>query len=78
MQLKRNIGYEELLTLVKQLPANKIEQLKSELNTVQLKIKSKKEITAFQEFLLKGPVMTNKQFEQFTENRKSFNKWRAK
>jgi hypothetical protein len=78
MELKVDIMYEQLLKLIKQLPAGKIAQLKSELNDTYIKKKAKTEISDFQEFLLKGPVMSDNQYSQFLENRKRFNEWRVK
>lgn len=78
MELKIDIGYEQLLKLVKQLPAAKIVQLKSELSESLIENKSKSDNTEFQNFLLQGPVMTDNQYKQFLENRKWFNQWRTK
>ncbi len=78
MEFKIDIGYEQLLRLVKQLPAAKIVQLKSELSESLIENKSKSDNTEFQNFLLQGPVMTDNQYEQFLENRKWFNQWRTK
>ncbi len=78
MELKVNIGYEQLLILVKQLPAAKIMQLKAELSNNYIGKKSASDISDFQQFLLHGPVMTDKQLHEFTENRKQFNQWRMK
>lgn len=78
MELKVDIQYDQLLTLIKQLPAAKIVQLKSDLSDSFIEKKAKSEISDFQEFLLKGPVMSDDQYEQFLENRKQFNQWRTK
>ena len=78
MELKINLEYEQLLGLVKQLPAAKLVQLKSELSNNLIDEKSKSEISEFQDFLLRGPVMSDAQYEQFLENRKWFNQWRTK
>jgi hypothetical protein len=78
VELKIDIEYEDLLRLVKQLPAAKIVQLKSELSDSLIENKSKSDNSEFQDFLLRGPVMTDNQYEQFIENRKWFNQWRVK
>lgn len=78
MDLTVKIGYDEILNLVKQLPASKIKQLQAVVNQEFISKKAKQEISTFQEFLLKGPVMSNEQFEQFNENRKAFKQWRTK
>lgn len=78
MELKIDLEYEQLLTLVKQLPAAKIVQLKAELSDKLIERKSKSDISEFKNFLLNGPVMNDTQYEEFLENRKWFNQWRAK
>ncbi len=78
MELKIDLEYEQLLTLVKQLPAAKIVQLKTELSDKLIERKSKSDISELQNFLLNGPVMNDTQHEEFLENRKWFNQWRAK
>lgn len=77
MELKVDIPYDQLLTLIKQLPAVKILQLKSDLSDSFIEKKAKLEISDFQNFLLKGPVMTDDQYEQFHKNREQINIWRA-
>lgn len=78
MELKINIGYNQVINLIKQLPASQIAKLKAELNDKFLEKKSKTEISEFQKFLLSGPIMTEKQHLVFKENRKQFNRWRQK
>jgi hypothetical protein len=78
MDLTVKIGYDEILDLVKQLPASKIKQLQVVINQDFISKKAKQEISAFQDFLLKGPVMSDKELVQFNENRKAFSQWRAK
>jgi hypothetical protein len=78
MDLTVKIGYDEILNLVKQLPASKIKQVQAVVNQDFISNKAKQEISTFQEFLLKGPVMSDEQFEQFNENRKTFSICRTK
>ena len=73
MELTIEIKYEQLLRLVKQLPAAKMVQLKSELSESLIEEKSKSDNSEFQNFLLNGPAMTDNEYEQFLENRKWFN-----
>lgn len=78
MQLKVDIQYEQLIDIIRHLPANQLAKIKSDLeNTVTLN-KVETEKTDFQEFLLKGPVMSDVQYFAFKENRKTFNQWRSK
>jgi len=77
MELTLNIGYEQLLFLIKQLPANQIAKLKSEIDDGNLLSKSDSEISDFQNFILNGPVMNEEQYDRFLEHRKQFNLWRT-
>jgi hypothetical protein len=78
MQLTVDIKYEQLIEIIRHLPANQLAKIKSDLeNTVAVnKVETGK--TDFQEFLLKGPVMSDVQYSAFKENRKAFNQWRSK
>jgi hypothetical protein len=78
MELTLNIGYDQLLFLIKQMPANQIAKLKNDIDDSFVLLKSKKEISDFQEFLLHGPVMSDEQYDNYLENRKHFNQWRTK
>ncbi len=76
MQLTVNIPYEQLINILRHLPANQLAKIKSDLkNTL---IISENEKSDFQKFLLNGPVMSDNQYIAFKENRKSFNQWRCK
>ena len=78
MQLTVDIPYEQLIDIIRNLPANQLEKLKSDLeNTVAIN-GNVNEKTDFQKFILKGPVMTEVQYSAFKENRKAFNQWRSK
>ena len=78
MELKLNIGYQELVDLIKQLPANQIRKLKNELALITEEHPIEDRRTDFQEFLTKGPVMDEDQYQIFISNRKHFNTWRMK
>ena len=77
MELKLNIGYQELIELIKQLPASQIRKLKADLALIVTDNDMEKDITDFQEFLLEGPVMEDDQYQDFLSNRKYFNTWRT-
>jgi hypothetical protein len=77
MELTVNLNYDEVVKLIKQLPASKLKQLKLNLDENFINSKASVEISNFQKFLLNGPVMSDKQFSEFKENRKLFNQWRA-
>ncbi|MBI5218113.1 MAG: hypothetical protein HY958_04205 [Bacteroidia bacterium] len=76
MELTVNLGFEQIIGLVRQLPANQIVKLKAELDDKYIIAKSETEITEFQEFLLRGPVMTDEQYNDFKQHRKRVNLWR--
>jgi len=77
MELKLKIGYDELFELVKQLPASKIFQLKSELADKNLPERKKAERKAFRKLLLNGPVISEEQYQQFLQTRNWMNQWRT-
>ncbi len=75
MELSINIGYEQLLRLVRQLPHNDKKKLNNEIEKDLMNTGSKEDMNEFQEFLLQGPSMTDEQFNNFKELRKNFNQW---
>jgi hypothetical protein len=78
MQLTVDIPYEKLIELIRHLPANQLAKIKADLeNTVAIN-KDETEKKALQEFILKGPVMSDVQYAAFKKNRKVFNQWRSK
>jgi hypothetical protein len=77
MQLNVDIEFNELMNIIRQLPASQIEKIKTEVNDNIIFDKQKIEISDFQEFLLSGPIMTDKQYEEYLENRQQFTKWRS-
>jgi hypothetical protein len=78
MELKVEIGYEQLVQAIKQLPVSKILQLKAELAVEKPTGNHSANSVDFQKLLLKGPVMDDKQYEGYKSLRNRFNKWRAK
>jgi hypothetical protein len=78
MQLTVNIQYEQLIDIIRHLPANQIAKIKADLNNTVSLYKTETGKTNFQEFLLKGPVMSDAQYSAHKENRKALNQWRTK
>jgi len=78
MEVTVDIGYEQLVDLIKKLPAAKINELKSTLNESFIQEKAKGELSEFQNFLLTAPTMSADQYKQHTADRKHFNAWRTK
>jgi hypothetical protein len=78
MEVTIDIRYEQLLAAIKTLPAAKIKQLKSVLDDGFISEKAAGELSDFQSYLLKGPVMNDRQFEEHQSARKNFNQWRTR
>ncbi len=78
MELKVDIGFEQLVQAIKQLPEAKIMQLKAELSEKHFSKKSSQASIDFQKLLLSGPVMDDKQYEGHKSLRSRFSKWSTK
>lgn len=74
MELKVEIGFDELLHAIQQLPENQRAILKNELNK---KPQADIDITEFQKLLLNGPVMSDEHYKAYKETRKQFDKWKT-
>ena len=70
MELKLQIGYQELMRLIRQLPASQMAQLKSELTDDLIEEKAKTEKSQLRQLLLNGPIMTDEEYENYQQNRK--------
>jgi len=77
MVLTLDIGYNQVLHLVNQLPANQIVKIKYELSENIIAKKAKSEISDFQKFILSAPVMSDEQYDNFNQQRQHFNQWRV-
>lgn len=77
MELKVDIGFEALMDAIKQLPVAKLNQVKAELSENAWS-KVRENSNDFQHILLSGPVMDDKQYEDYKEMRSRLNKWRTK
>ena len=75
MELKLEIGFDQLLHAIQQLPENQRAILKEELNKEE---QPKEELSDFQKLLLNGPVISDEQYKNYKEIRKHLNKWRTK
>ncbi len=75
MQVQVDIGFDQLLKIVKDLPEKKLKQLKAEIDKETNNSKSNDDLEAL---LLSGPVATTKQLETIANNRKSIDQWRKK
>ena len=78
MEITVDIGYEQLLSAIKKLPAAKVKQLRSVLDDNLIQEKAAEQLSDFQSFLLHAPVMSAEQYENHLSDRKRFNSWRTK
>jgi len=78
MQLTVDIQYEQLLSIIRHLPPNQIAKIKNDLANTTPTVSVETASSDFKEFLLKGPVMSDEQYNLYKETRKSLNKWRNK
>ncbi|QLH47570.1 MAG: hypothetical protein HWD58_19635 [Bacteroidota bacterium] len=75
MEMKVQVPFQELLTIVKNLSPSQKAKLRAELNEEKVETKQQDD---FIEYLLKGPVYTDKDIQIIQENRKSITAWRTK
>ncbi len=75
MEIKVQVPFQQLLTLVKSLTPTEKAKLRKELDEDKLAITDK---DAFIDFLLNGPVYSEKDIAIIEENRKSIAAWRTK
>lgn len=74
MQVQLDIGFDQLLKIVKTLPAGQLKQLKLEIE----KETKEDKFVDLETLLLNGPTATKKQLETIAKNRKAINQWRTK
>lgn len=74
MRVQVDIGFDQLLKIVKTLPAVQLQQLKDE---IEKEVKEDKSVD-LETLLLNGPIATKKQLETIAKNRKTINQWRTK
>jgi len=75
MEVKLNVGYEQLISIINQLPIEEVNKLRSEIERIsnERRFEDKDDLKSL---ILNGPVMSDKKFKEFEENRKNFNEWR--
>lgn len=74
MRVQVDIGFDQLLKIVKALPPGQLKQLKTELEKETKSTKA----SNLEALLLKGPTATKKQLDTIAKNRKAINQWRTK
>lgn len=75
MQVQVDIGFEQLVSIVKKLPARQWAKLKSEIEPDGKDIPQNLDLEAF---LLQAPTFSQKQLDTIAETRKAINQWRKK
>lgn len=75
MEMKVQVPFQQLLTIVKTLTPIQKAKLRAELNEQKVEEKPQDD---FIEYLLKGPVYNDKDIQVIEENRKSIASWRKK
>lgn len=75
MDIKLQVPFQQLLTLVKSLTPGQKARLRQELAEKKPPTKDKDD---FIEYLLNGPVYSDKEIHLIEENRKSIAAWRTK
>lgn len=73
MEVQVNIGFDQLVKIVKMLPKKRLDQLLNEIKGEKTTTKTK---VSLEELLLDGPVATKEQLEIIADNRKAINEWR--
>ena len=75
MEMKVQVQFQQLLTIVKTLTPSQKAKLRAELNEKQIESKQQDN---FIDYLLNGPVYNERDLQTIEENRKSISLWRAK
>ena len=76
MEIKLNIGYEQLIAIINQLSIDEVNKLKTEID----RISNERNVEAaddLESLIVNGPVMSDEKYNEFEENRKNFDQWRA-
>ncbi len=73
MQVQIDIGFDQLLKIVKTLSMVELRQLKAEIDNESGKHESKSDL---EKLLLNGTIATKEQLEVIENNRKRINQWR--
>lgn len=74
MQVQLNIGFDQLVSIVKSLPSGQLKKMKAEIELMVTEDRS----SDLEALLLNGPTATKKQLDIISENRKAINQWRTK
>jgi len=75
MQVQVEIGFDQLLKLVRALPASKLKRLKREIDKDVKQTESAD--MSLTQLLLNGPTATEEELKNIEQNRNSINAWRT-
>ena len=75
MEVTVDIKFDDLLKIVRNLPASKLFILKEE---IEKKEKADPNRAAFKDLLLKGPTFSDEQLNEIAKTRIAINQWRTK
>jgi hypothetical protein len=75
MQVQVDIGFEQLVQIVKKLPATRLSKLRAK---IEKEFKDEQPKADLETLLLNGSTATKKQLETIAKNRKADNQWRTK
>jgi len=75
MQVQGDIGFEQLVSIVKKLASRQWAKLKSEIERSGKNVAKNQDLEAF---LLQAPTFSQKQIDTIAETRKAINQWRKK
>jgi hypothetical protein len=75
MEIKLNIGYEQLIAIINQLPIDEVNKLKAEIERISSE-RNVETVDDLESLIADGPVMSDEKYNEFEENRKNFSQWR--
>jgi hypothetical protein len=75
MQIQVDIGFEQLIEIVKHLPDAQLKKLKKEIENTSKPNASDADLRSF---LMSGPVFSKSQLDTIDQTRKAIDQWRTK
>ena len=75
MQIQVDIGFDDLIRIVKELPKEQLLKFKKELDKQNT---NDAQLQDLESFLLAAPTFSDKQLEEIEQTRKAINQWRKK
>ena len=75
MQIQVDIGFDDLIRIVKKLPEDQLLKFKKELEKQNT---NDTQLQDLESFLLTAPTFSDQQLEEIERTRKAINQWRKK